>query len=78
MFGYIQERINELHTKKSALEEKLMMIERKVKKVDITPLSEPLEHWDELDMNEKHDLAAIMIDRIVMSDETGIDIHFSF
>ena len=78
MFAYIQGRINEMHVKKSALEDKLMIMERKIKKVDTNPLIEPLSRWDELSMTEKHNVAMLMIDRIDISDETGIDIHFAF
>lgn len=77
-FGYIQGRINELHTKKSELEDRLMMIERRVKKVDTAPLIDPLKRWDTLTNSEKHEVAILMIDRITMSDETGIDIQFAF
>ena len=77
-FGYIQGRINELHTKKSELEDRLMMIERRVKKVDTAPLIDPLKRWDTLTNTEKHEVAMLMIDRITMSDETGIDIQFAF
>ncbi len=77
-FGYIQERINELHAKKSELEDRLMMVERRIKKVDTAPLTEPLSQWDDLSNKEKHEVAMVMIDRITMSDETGIDIKFAF
>ena len=60
----IGRRINELHTKKSEFEEKLMMIERKVRKIDTTPLADPLAHWDELSNNEKHDVAMLRLNPI--------------
>ena len=77
LFGYIQERIQTLHSKKSALEEKLAMKARKRKKVDTSPLTDPMSHWDTLTVHEKHALAATMIDVIYVSDEHGVEIHFS-
>ena len=55
-----------------------MMIERRVKKVDTAPLIDPLKRWDTLTNTEKHEVAILMIDRIIMSDETGIDIQYAF
>ena len=79
LFEYIQKKITtELHNKKNEYEKQLMMIERKVKKVDTKPLREPLDRWDELSMEEKNEVAKTMIDKIYISDETGLDIHFSF
>ena len=78
LFEYIQKKITELHNKKNEYEKQLMMIERKVRKVDTKPLREPLDRWDELSMEEKNEVAKTMIDKIYISDETGLDIHFSF
>ena len=78
LFGYIQEKIIELHAKKNEYEKQLLLIERKVKKIDTKPLLEPLNRWDELTMEEKNALAKVMIDRIDVTDEDGIKIHFIF
>ena len=78
LFEYINERIKELHSKKNEYEQQLMLMERRVKKVDTKPLIEPLKKWDTLDINEKNKIARTMIDKILVSKETGIDIHFSF
>ena len=78
LFGYIQEKISELHAKKNEYEKQLLLIERKVKKIDTKPLLEPLNRWDELTMEEKNALAKVMIDRIDVTDEDGIKIHFIF
>ena len=77
LFDYIQKRITELHSKKSELENKLNTRERKNKTVDVQPLTEPLQRWDELSVDEKHEVAVTMIDAIYVSDETGVDIKFS-
>ena len=78
LFGYIQEKISELHAKKNEYEKQLLLIERRVKKIDTKPLLEPLNRWDELTMEEKNALAKVMIDRIDVTDEEGIKIHFIF
>jgi hypothetical protein len=78
LFGYIQDRISELHNKKNEYEKQLLLIERKVKKIDTKPLIDPLNKWDKLTMEEKNALAKVMIDRIDITDEDGINIHFSF
>lgn len=78
LFGYIQEKISELHAKKNEYEKQLLLIERKVKKIDTKPLLEPLNRWDELTMEEKNALAKVMIDRIDVTDEDGIKIQFIF
>ena len=77
LFGYIQKRVNALHEKKSELEEKLRMRARNHKSIDTAPLTDPMSRWDDLSVEEKHNLAAIMIDVVYVSDEDGIDIHFS-
>jgi DNA invertase Pin-like site-specific DNA recombinase len=70
VFSYIQERIKEFHGKKSELERKLQSKARKQKSIDTTPLQEPLNRWESLTVQEKHELAATMIDVIIIS-------HFS-
>jgi len=42
------------------------------------PLIDPLNRWNELTKEEKNVVARTMIDKVLISDETGIDIHFSF
>ena len=78
LFKYIQDKINELHNQKTELEQKLVLLERRIKKIDLKPLEEPLKNWDSLTNEERHAAAVLIIDRIDMSDETGIDIHFAF
>ena len=78
LFGYIQDRISELHAKKNEYEKQLLLIERRVKKINTKPLIEPLNRWDELSMEEKNALAKAMINRVDITDEEGIKIHFSF
>ncbi len=77
LFDYINKRVKELHNKKAKFEESLRNQARKHKKIDTSPLTEPLKNWDDLSTREKHDVAMTMIDVIYLSDETGIDIHFS-
>lgn len=77
LFEYIQEHVKKLHTEKSALEDKLRIKERKHKTIDTTPLSDPMNRWDSLTVEEKHSLAATMINVIYVSDEHGIEIDFS-
>ena len=71
VFAYIQQRIKELHSKKSELENKLQTKVRKHKAIDMKPLAEPLEHWSELTVQEKRDLAAEMIEVIYISHNTN-------
>jgi len=78
LFGYIQNKISELHAKKNEYEKQLLLIERRVKKIDTKPLIEPLNRWDELSVEEKNALAKVMINRVDITDEEGIKIHFSF
>lgn len=68
---YIQQRIKELHSKKFELENKLQTKVRKHKVIDTKPLAEPLEHWSELTIQEKHDVAAEMIEVIHISHTTN-------
>ena len=53
-------------------------MERKIKKVNTKPLIEPLNRWDELTVEEKNQLAILMIDKIYLSNEKGVEIRFSF
>ena len=62
VFAYIQQRIKELHSKKAELERKLQTKIRKRRAIDTKPLQEPLSKWDELTAQEKHDVAAEMIE----------------
>ena len=78
LFGYIQDRIKVLHSNKTEYEKSLMLMERKIKKVNTKPLIEPLNRWDELTVEEKNQLAMLMIDKIFLSNEKGVEIRFSF
>ena len=77
LFDYIQNRINELHEQKSALERKLQTKARKRKAIDTKPLEKPMSVWDKLSIEEKHDLAMAMIDAVYVSDDNGIEVKFS-
>jgi hypothetical protein len=77
LFAYIQESVNNLHAKKSELEEKLRNRTRKQKEIDTSPLTDPMSRWDSLTTDEKHSLAHAMIEAVRVSDEHGIDIVFS-
>ena len=78
VFAYIQQRIKELHAKKSELERKLQTKARKHKAVDTNPLTEPLAVWDTLLIQEKHDIAAEMIEVVYISHNSNeIEIVFS-
>ena len=77
LFGYIQDRVNVLHSRKSELEEKLRSKTRKHKDIDTAPLADPMDRCDSLTVEEKHALAVTMIDVVYVSDEYGIDIQFS-
>ena len=78
LFEYIQNRINTLHSEKTALEQKLFTVERKVKKVDTKPLLEPFKHWEQLSIEEQNKIARLILDKVYVSDTEGIDIHFAF
>ena len=77
LFGYIQERIRALYSAKAEKEEKLRNKARTRKAVDTTPLTDPMSRWDALSVEEKHNLAATMIDVVYVSDEHGVEIEFS-
>ena len=69
VFGYIQQRIKELHSKKSELERKMQAKARKRKAIDTKSLEEPLKNWDSLTVQEQHELASAMIDVIYVNHE---------
>jgi len=77
LFQYINDRINELHNKKSALELEFQSKARKQKEIETAPLVDPLSRWDTLSIEETHALAATMINVVYVSDEDGISIDFS-
>ena len=52
------------------------MKSRKQKVIDTKPLEEPMSRWDDMTVQEKHDLAVTMIDVVYISDEHGIEIKF--
>mgnify|MGYP000755995956 FL=1 len=67
VFAYIQQRIKELHAKKTDLDRRLHNKERKQREIESNPLSEPLSLWDTLTVQEKHDLAEQIIEVIYIS-----------
>ncbi len=77
LFNYIQDRVSKLHEQKSALERKLQTKARKRRAVDTAPLEEPLKIWDSLTVQEKHNIAVMMIDVVYVSDENGVEVVFS-
>ena len=78
LFGYIQDRITLIHKTKMECEKNLMLMERKIKKINTQPLIKPLNRWNELTIEEKNQLASLMIDKIYLSTESGVDVKFSF
>lgn len=78
LFKFIQDRITLLSSNKNEYEKSLMLMERKVKRVSTKPLLDPLNKWDTLTMEEKNQLAKMVIDKIYLSKENGIEIQFSF
>ena len=78
LFEYIQERIKKLHANKTELEQKLFNVEHKVKKVDTDPILEPFKHWNVLSTEEQNKIARLILDKVYVSDDGGIDIHFAF
>ena len=77
LFEYIQNTVNELHEQKAALERKMQAKARKRRTVDTVPLEKPMKHWDKLSIPEKHELAAVMLEAVYVSDENGIEVKFS-
>ncbi|MBQ8927371.1 MAG: resolvase, partial [Oscillospiraceae bacterium] len=69
--------VSALHEQKSELEKKMQTMSRKRKAIDTKPLEKPMKQWDTLTVQEKHDLAAAMIEVVLISDETGIEVKFS-
>ena len=69
--------MSKLHEQKSALKRKLQTKTRKRKAIDTKPLEEPLKVWDSLTVQEKHDIAVMMIDVVYVSDENGVEVIFS-
>ena len=65
VFGYIQQRIKELHSKKSELDRRMQAKARKFKAIDKKSPEEPLKNWDSLTVQEKHDVSAEMIDVMI-------------
>lgn len=74
---HINKRVLELSERKKELNRELLARERKNRDIDTAPLLEPLKRWDELTVQEKHDVAATMIEVIYISDENGIDVRFA-
>ena len=73
VFAYIQQRIKELHSRKSELERKLQTKSRKRKAINTKPLAV----WDTLTVQEKHDVAAEMIEVVYISHlSEDIEIRF--
>lgn len=78
VFTYIQQRIKEIHAKKSELERKLQTKARKHRTIDVKPLTKPMAVWDTLLVQEKHDIAAEMIEAVYISHNSNdIEIVFS-
>ena len=77
LFEYIQNTVNEMHEQKSDLERKMQAKARKRRTVDTAPLEKPMKHWDKLSIPEKHELAAVMLEAVYVSDENGIEVKFS-
>ena len=76
LFAYIQKRVKEFHKAKSKLEGKLQLKARKQKAIDSSPLTEPLRNWDKLTIEEKHNIACMMIEAVYLSDEDGVHVEF--
>ena len=77
VFAYIQQRIKELHAKKTDLDRRLHNKERKQKEIESNPLLEPLSQWDSLSVQEKHDLAEQIIEVIYLS-HTSKEVNIVF
>ena len=78
VFAYIQQRIKELYSKKSELERKLQTKVCRHKAIDTKPLADPLTRWEELSVQDKHDIAAELIEVIYISHNSNeINIHFA-
>lgn len=78
VFEYIQERINTLHSKKKEIERKIQTKARKQKSIKTKPLEEPLKHWNDMTIQQQHDIAATIIDCVYIShNNEEIEIKFS-
>ena len=55
-----------------------MLVDRRVKKIDTKPLLDSLNRWDTLTVEEKNSLARMMIEKIYISVEKGVIIHYYF
>ena len=77
LFEYIQNTVNELHEQKAALERKMQAKAHKRRTVDTRPLEKPMKHWDKLSIPEKHELEAVMLEAVYVSDENGIKVKLS-
>ena len=55
-----------------------MLVDRRVKKIDTKPLLDPLNRWETLAVEEKNNLARMIIEKIYISVENGVDIHYYF
>ena len=69
--------VDELHEQKAALERKVQAKARKRRTDDNAPLEKPMKHWEKLSIPEKHELAAVMLEAVYVSDENGIEVKFS-
>lgn len=67
VFDYIQQRIKELHARKSEMERQLQTKVRRRRQIDTKPLAEPMALWDKLTVQEKHDFAAEIIETVYIS-----------
>lgn len=76
LFNYIQKRVSDFHKKKAELESKLQSKARKRKAVDTKPLKEPLKMWENLTIEQKHELAVTMIEAVYVSDDKGVFVKF--
>ena len=66
-----------MHSRKSELERKLQTKSRKRRAINTKPLTEPLAMWDTLTVQEKHDVAAEMIEVVYISHHSeDIEIRF--
>ncbi len=77
LFDYIQDRVSKLHEQRTELEKQLHTKARKRKAIDTKPLEEPMSRWDSLTIQEKHELASMMIEVVRVADDTGVEVIFS-
>ncbi len=55
-----------------------MLMERKINKVNTQPLIEPLNMCDMLTVEQNNQIAALMIEKIYLTNEKGVEIGFAF